>query len=46
MRILTNKLSLQLMHYCYWNCCIIVTESVAVLLPKTLHSKLPKTLHS
>ena len=27
-------------------CCIIVTESVAVLLPKTLHAKLPKMLHS
>ena len=24
MRILTNKLSLQLMHYCYRKCCILI----------------------
>jgi len=32
MRILTNKLSLQLMNYCYWICCIIVTENAALII--------------
>jgi hypothetical protein len=34
------------MHNCYRNYCIIVTESAALLLPKTLHFHLPKLLHS
>lgn len=41
-----NKLPLQKMHSCYRNYCIIVTESAALLLPKTLHFHLPKLLHS
>jgi len=41
-----NKLPLQKMHSCYWNYCIIVTKSAALLLPKTLHFNLPKLLHS
>ncbi len=41
-----NKLPLQKMHSCYRNYCIIVTESAALMLPKTLHFHLPKLLHS
>ena len=32
LRILTNKLFLQLMHYCYRKCCIVVTKNAALLI--------------
>ena len=41
-----EKLSLQLLHYCYRKCCTVVTENAARLLPKVLHSCLPKMLYS